>query len=137
MLARWVNQKVKEEAWDDKDIIVMGDFNIPSRQNNLYNAITKKFNGKGLQAPEALMKTDHGSDLEKNKTYDQILHMPEFTNCFTDLGGVLDFYCGDHKPLFPNLDKQKFTFQVSDHLPLWIQLKVDTLDEKIDQILGN
>jgi endonuclease/exonuclease/phosphatase family metal-dependent hydrolase len=134
-LAKWVNEKIKEQGWDDKDIIVMGDFNIPSRDGPLYRAIT--LNGKGLRAPDALMKTDPGTNLEKNKVYDQIFHLPQYTKCFTDLGGVLDFYCGDHSPLFPNLDKDKFTYELSDHLPLWIQLKVDTLDEKIDQILGN
>lgn len=136
-LAEWVSEKVTEQGWDDKDIIVMGDFNIPSTDSTLYKAITKKFNGKGLEAPAGLMKTDHGSNLEKDKTYDQILHLPQFTNCFTNLGGTLDFYCDDHTPLFPNLDKKKFTYQLSDHLPLWIQLKVDTLDEQIDQLLGN
>lgn len=135
-LATWVYEKGKEDGWDDKDIILMGDFNIPSRDSDLYKAITKKFDGKGLEAPAALMQSDHGSNLEQKKVYDQILHLPQYTTCFTNKGGVLDFYCGDHKPLFPKLSKQEFTFQLSDHLPLWIQLRVDTTDEQIDQILG-
>jgi endonuclease/exonuclease/phosphatase family metal-dependent hydrolase len=130
-LAQWIDKKVKEQGWDDKDIILMGDFNIPSRTGKLFKAITST----GLQAPKALLEKTHGSDLAQDKVYDQILHLPQYTNCFTDKGGVLDFYCKNHKPLFPNLSKDEFTFQVSDHLPLWIQVKVDTLDEKIDQLI--
>ena len=44
---------------------------------------------------------------------------------------------GGIKKLYPNksLDKGKFTYQMSDHLPLWIQLDVDTDKEKLDQII--
>jgi hypothetical protein len=27
--------------------------------------------------------------------------------------------------LFPDLDKLDFTFQMSDHLPLWVQIRTD------------
>jgi endonuclease/exonuclease/phosphatase family metal-dependent hydrolase len=131
-LAQWIGKKVNEQGWDDKDILLMGDFNIPSRTSKLYTAITST----GLQAPAALLEKDQGSDLVQGKVYDQILHLPQYTNCFTNKGGVLDFYCKDHKPLFPKLSKEEFTFQISDHLPLWIQVQVDTLDEKIDQIIN-
>jgi len=45
---------------------------------------------------------------------------------------------GDHAPLFPGqkLTKDKFTYQISDHLPLWIQLNTDTEGEKLDQIVN-
>ncbi len=130
-LADWIQSRIKDKQWDDKDIIVVGDFNIPDRNSKLYKAVT----AYGLQSPDALLKKDHGSDLEKVRAYDQILHLPRFTNCFTDKGDVLDFYCGDHTPLFPDLTKDKFTYQLSDHLPLWIQVQVDTLDEQIDQVI--
>ncbi len=131
-LAQWIDKKVKEQGWNDRDIILMGDFNIPSRSSKLYKAITSA----GLKAPNALVEKDHGTDLVQNKIYDQILHLPQYTNCFTNKGGVLDFYCKDHESLFPKLSKEDFTFQISDHLPLWIQVQVDTLDEKIDQIIN-
>jgi hypothetical protein len=39
--------------------------------------------------------------------------------------------------LFPNakLSKLEFTFELSDHMPLWIQIDTDTDAERIDQIL--
>ncbi len=112
----------------------MGDFNIPKIGDSLYDAITSK----GLRAPEAILRLDHGSNLAKNKRYDQILHYPTETKCFTGNGGVLDFYTGGIKKLYPTNtpDKKKFTYELSDHLPLWIQVDIETADEKLDQIIS-
>jgi hypothetical protein len=51
---------------------------------------------------------------------------------------VLDFYAGDHQSLFPSkrLTKTEFTYELSDHLPLWIQINTDTESERLDQILN-
>jgi endonuclease/exonuclease/phosphatase family metal-dependent hydrolase len=131
-LADWVERRVGEKVVDDLDILVAGDFNIPDTKGALFKAITKH----GLQLPRALAGLDHGSNLEKNKRYDQILHLPE-TKGFTGRGGVLDFYCGDHKPLFPgvNLTKEKFTYELSDHLPLWLEVDTDNDEERLDALL--
>lgn len=116
-LAAWVDWKRNEPGVEDKDIILMGDFNIPNLADPTFKAIT----GKGLRMPQAFFKLK-GSNLSKDSTYDQILHYPTDQKRFTDQGGVLDFYQGDHKPLFPDLDLFAFTFQMSDHLPMWIQI---------------
>ncbi len=42
---------------------------------------------------------------------------------------------GDSKPLFPGLSKDKFTFQISDHLPLWMQMNTDNDGQQLDQII--
>ena len=43
---------------------------------------------------------------------------------------------GDHKPLYPEIDSRyKFTFELSDHLPLWIQLDTWMEDEQLDSML--
>jgi hypothetical protein len=49
--------------------------------------------------------------------------------------GVLDFYEGRFDKLLPNEKpgRLEFSYELPDHLPLWIQ--VDTDAEKIDQIL--
>ena len=100
----------------------MGDFNIPSRTDALYQAITKH----GLQVPKALLGA-HGSNLDKNKRYDQILHYASYPENFTNAGGELDFYIDEAhiKQLFPgDLTKAKFTHQLSDHLPLLFRLDI-------------
>ena len=50
-------------------------------------------------------------------------------------GGVVDFYASDHKPLFPDLTKEKFTYQMSDHLPLWVQIRTDIDGFILDQLI--
>ena len=50
----------------------------------------------------------------------------------------LDFYvdAAHIKELFPaGLTKEKFTFQLSDHLPLWMQIKTDIDGQKLDEII--
>lgn len=131
LLAEWVDLKRKEKNAEDKDIIVMGDFNIPSRESSLFKAITSK----GLEIPHALLKLDLGTNLEKNKRYDQILHCPIYKENISNYGGVLDFYAEDIDPLFPGMAKTDFTYQMSDHLPLWIQINTNTDSQKLDQII--
>jgi endonuclease/exonuclease/phosphatase family metal-dependent hydrolase len=135
LLAEWVDKRRKEKHVSDKDIIVMGDFNIPKLDDKLFKAITS--NGKGLRIPEALRGLEHGSNLARNKRYDQILHYPTHSKCFTNRAGVLDFYTGGIDKLYPgaSLDKTGFTYELSDHLPLWVQLDVDTEEERLDQII--
>ncbi len=130
-LANWVGAKAKEKDAEDKDLIVMGDFNIPSRSSPMFDAIT----ATGLQVPKALAKDEFGSNLARDKRYDQILHLSRFPDSFTNAGGVVDFYAGDHTPLFPDLTKDAFTYQMSDHLPLWIQINTDIDGFVLDQII--
>lgn len=130
-LAEWVDLKRRQETSEDKDILVMGDFNIPSNKGALFEAITSK----GLAIPKALQKLQFGTDLAKGKRYDQILHYPIYPENFTNVGGILDFYQGDSESLFPGLSKDRFTFQLSDHLPLWMQLHTDIQSQQLDQII--
>lgn len=131
MLADWIDEKRKNKTNEDKDIILMGDFNIPDRESDLFKAVTSK----GLQIPDKLVALELGTDLKKGKRYDQILHCPIYKNNFTNAGGIVDFYCGNIKPLFGNMKLQDFTFQMSDHLPLWIQINTDIDGFLLDQII--
>jgi hypothetical protein len=63
------------------------------------------------------------------------MHFARYGDDFTLAGGVLDFYASDHKPLFPDLDKQAFTYQLSDHLPLWTQINTDIDGAVLDQLI--
>jgi endonuclease/exonuclease/phosphatase family metal-dependent hydrolase len=131
MLADWIEEKRQKKTIEDKDLIVMGDFNIPSLDNDLFKAITSH----GLQIPKALQKLTFGTNLEKDKRYDQILQFPIYPDNFTNNGGILDFYMNDIEPLFPGMNKTDFTYQLSDHLPLWIQINTDIDGQILDQII--
>lgn len=130
-LANWLQDKIKDKNCEDRDVIVMGDFNIPSRTSPLFKALTST----GLVIPSALLKDEFGTNLARNKRYDQIMHFARYGADFTLAGGVLDFYASDHKPLFPDLSKTEFTYQMSDHLPLWIQIGTDIDGFVLDQII--
>jgi exonuclease III len=131
-VADWIEAKRLEKSKEDKDLIVMGDFNIPSRSHALFKAITKH----GLQIPTPLLGS-HGTNLQKNKRYDQILHYPVYPENFCNAGGELDFYidAAHIKELFPDgITKDKFTYQISDHLPLWMQINTDIDGETLEEI---
>ncbi len=133
LLADWIADRSREDFLGDKDVLVMGDFNVPREDSDLFRAITSR----GLKIAPGLLG-EHGSNLARDKRYDQILHDPRFVKSFTGRGGVLDFYQGDHRPLFPGarMTKREFTYELSDHLPLWTQIGTDTDGEKLDQVLG-
>jgi endonuclease/exonuclease/phosphatase family metal-dependent hydrolase len=133
LLAEWVDKRREERNETDKDIILLGDFNIPSVKDDLFAAITSK----GLRLAEALVDLP-GSNLTGDKRYDQILHYPQFTKSFTGSAGVLDFHSGGFASLFPGmkLSDHEYTFQLSDHMPLWVQLDTDIDGERLDNLLA-
>ena len=131
-IADWVEARRKSKFVEDRDIILMGDFNIPAFNDNYYRAITKHH----LDAPRAILGIPGGTNLKRNARYDQIFFYPQQTgSVFTGNGGTIDFFAGNHKPLFPNLTQNQFTYQLSDHLPLWVEVNTDTADEELDQII--
>lgn len=127
--ANWIELKRKQKNVEDKDFIITGDFNIESPE--MYKALTSQ----GLVAPAALRKGDFGTNLAKDKRYDQILHYPIYAESFMNKGGVLDFYSGGTESLFPGMDKLDFTFQLSDHLPLWVQINTDNDGQQLEQMI--
>ena len=80
-----------------------------------------------------------GSNILKNARFDQILHLPTLQKNLTNKGGTVDFYLNDAaiKELFPddNYTRQQFTFQLSDHFPVWVSIKTDIDSERLTQIV--
>ena len=141
LLADWIAARIADKFVEDKDLIVMGDFNVPKIGDKLFAALTSK----GLKVPKPLLELKAGdqvlggTNLEKNARYDQILHLPTAPENFTKAGGALDFFIDDAhiKELFPdaNYTRQQFSFQLSDHMPLWIQIKTDIDGGRLTQIV--
>lgn len=134
MLADYVNNRTVKGASLEQDVLVMGDFNIPTLDSPLYEAVTKR----GLRMPASLAGIT-GSNLARDKRYDQILHNPVYTKSLTDKGGVLDFIGEGWGALYPEAKSAfdpDFTYQLSDHLPLWVMIDTDTDTEQLDQILA-
>jgi hypothetical protein len=143
MLADWIDERQKDKSVEDHDLILMGDFNTPKLDDRLFKALTRR----GLQVPDSLMTlksgdvTVGGSNLNKNARYDQILHLPTAKKRFTNFGGTLDFHVSDAgiKELFPGagMTRTQFTYQLSDHFPVWVQIKTDIDGERLTQIVQN
>ena len=141
MLADWLDTRFKSKYVEDNDLLVLGDFNIPKIDDDLFKALTSS----GLLIPKQLRKLKSGdavvggSNLGTNARYDQILHRPTVPDHFCNTGGVLDFFIDDAhiEELFPGkkYTREKFTFQLSDHMPVWIQVNVDIDEFRFEQLM--
>lgn len=121
---------------------ILGQFDligIVELRDNLEDlSLVLKILGPYWRAVYSDMIPDHGSNLQKNKRYDQILHYPNYPENFTNAGGVLNFFidAAHIKQLFPaGLSKDAFTFQMSDHLPLWMQISTDIDGQKLEELI--
>ena len=143
MLADWIDTRFKLAAAEDHDLIVMGDFNTPSLDDKTFKALTRR----GLLVPDSLLELKvgdivvKGSNLDRTYRYDQILHLPTLKKRFTNFGGTLDFFGSDAriKELFPDAKytRAEFTYQLSDHFPIWVQIDTDIDGQRLNQIVQN
>lgn len=142
------DQKFNKSNW-----VLLGDFNIIGEETDGY----KILRSEGFDVPPKLQKRK-GSNLKKDKWYDQIaVHevqnqfeilsagvfdwQPHVFNKPEDYQAELDALAAKKKPTPPSAptddeddeDLSKFatwiTYQMSDHLPLWMELRTDFADE--------
>ncbi|PYR67549.1 MAG: endonuclease [Acidobacteria bacterium] len=141
LLADWIDTRFASDFVEDHDLVVMGDFNIPKLDDTLFKALTSR----GLMIPECLRtlkvgdRVIGGSNLGADARYDQILHLPTMKSRFNNNGGAVDFWISDARidELFPgsNYSRDKFTFQLSDHFPVWAQINIDIDGPRLTQIV--
>jgi hypothetical protein len=124
ILSDWIDKRHKDRSSANEDIFLIGNYNIPNTDSDLFKAITSK----GIKIPTAHLCNVFGSNLSNGKRYDQILHYPSNIESFTDIAGVLDFDRGGEclRECFPSnsMTKIEFTYQLSDHLPIWLQVNL-------------
>ncbi len=159
LLATFLADRAKEEhAWA-KNMILLGDFNIFDTQDLTMQAITDA----GFTISEQLK--GHPSNAPKTKHYDQIAFIaPELEDHLQlSEAGVFDFYEHVYRPDDESLYAQEMgerylrkddgserteqgrttyyktywrTYQMSDHLPMWIRLKTDFGEEYLKRKAG-
>ena len=119
-LAEWAARRAARSP-APTSLVLAGDLNVPDVKSPLYRALQRR----GLSLPKALLGA-HGTNLATNKRYDQILHLPTLAERFTERAGVVDFFAGDYEALFPKrrIGREAFTREISDHLPLWAEMRV-------------
>lgn len=140
LVAKWAKGKAKANFAEDRDLILMGDFNIPKLDDPLYKALLST----GMKIPKQLRdltwgdRVIGGTNLGMNARYDQIAHFLKDDERQIRAGGTVAFYDDDIiKDLYPGtgMTREEFTYQMSDHLPLWIQINTDNDDDQLKQII--
>jgi endonuclease/exonuclease/phosphatase family metal-dependent hydrolase len=145
LLARHLAGTVtKKQAWA-KNMILLGDFNIFGVEDATFKALTKP----GFQIHPKLLGI--GSNIDQSKHFDQIAFIaPDLKDRLEECNaGVFDYYKyvyrdEDAAAYAPDVPRTKAgkpgrfkdwrTYQMSDHLPMWIELRVDFSREYLGRI---
>jgi len=154
-LAQFLKKRTLDEnAWA-RNLILLGDFNIFRPENETFQELVKA----GFVIPDKLQKLP--TSAAKPRHYDQIAFRVRKNSLeMTGKAGAYNFY----NKVFRNTDEdikiyEKYmpssyhkleterkkrtyyrsnwrTHQMSDHLPLWVELKIDYTDEYLQYKLG-
>ena len=152
LVADFLSKRADEDSSWSNNIILLGDFNIYSRQDKTYKAITDA----GFIVPDELQQVPETNIGKKKRVYDQIAFKVKPNRLQVKSAGVYDFY----NQVFTNDDEKKYaakmgksyrrtkigkpdeatrsdrskttyyrskwrTFQMSDHLLMWVELGID------------
>ena len=122
-IARWLNDWAIDINAYDQNLIVLGDFNIDARGD----VLDKTFLSEGLYVPEEL-QTLSRSIFDATKYYDQIAWFISADGKRAKLS--LEFLGAGNYDFVETalnnrgLSKQKISFMISDHYPLWANFRI-------------
>ena len=154
-LTKLLSERAKKDSDSDADsfFIVLGDFNILGPGHETMESL--KSNDFDIPAP---LQSVPGTNVRQDKFYDQIAlwtgksrRRNNYTNIRTYRAGVFDFfdvvYRKDEEEIYRKfMSKQGSstdyyrnykswrTYQMSDHLPMWIELHVDFTEEYLNEV---
>jgi endonuclease/exonuclease/phosphatase family metal-dependent hydrolase len=124
-VARWADLRRKSDNSFARDIIALGDFNLPRAEpgDPIYDALTKR----GLRLPDHSSRV--GSSIASESNYDQIAFFPGETEAeHTGEGSVFDFDGAVFETLWENRGETDFNayvrYYLSDHRPMWAQFQI-------------
>ncbi len=144
-LSKHLARVVKDPMAWAKNMILLGDFNIFGTEDKSFKALE----AGGFQIHPNLLGI--GSNVDQSKHFDQIAFIaPDLKDKLQDCNaGVFNYYkyvyCdGDEGLYAPDIPKTKGgkpgrykdwrTYQMSDHLPMWVELRVDFSREYLEQL---
>ena len=131
-LSRWADRSHQRRTVYDKDIVLLGDMNVPAMtpEDSAYDALTDF----GWQPLDHGTQTGGATNIRNTKTYDQVVFAPGGASRRIVQSNVFDFDNAVFGSLWDRLkvgrsDKQASTlfnkhlqFHLSDHRPVWIEL---------------
>lgn len=131
-----------QPAYSPEHMVLLGDFNIFQRTDATFEALQKNH----FEVPEQLHKLNIGSNVARDKFYDQIAFFKQKVTIENTNAGIFDYYkyvFNDEAP-FKDLDgganfKTWRTYQMSDHLIMWSEFSVDRTEAYLKAVceLGN
>lgn len=144
-VSNFIKARRKKET---ANFILLGDFNITGTDPD--DPTMKALLKAGFRIPEQINNlSERGTNRLKTMPYDQIAYIDqkgfmEFEQ-EKNSAGIFDYYQyvfteGDEKRLTPLMGKSKLkykewvTYQMSDHLPLWIELKVNFSENYLNKL---
>jgi endonuclease/exonuclease/phosphatase family metal-dependent hydrolase len=122
-VARWADIRRSSPHATTRDIIPLGDFNLPKREagDPIYDALTRR----GLRLPPH--STQMGSATASLSHYDQIAFFPGETGDAFESAGVFDFDGAVFTSLWKERGREDFLayvrYYLSDHRPLWASFR--------------
>lgn len=132
-LVQFVKNRAAQEQGKafDRDFFIVGDFNIQEAGDRFFKALTR--------GPAPQFKMPPGMDnlctnYSRTETYDKIawIDRPDFK--FAGNFGVVPFGDVLYKDQDDNPDDARK--EISDHLPLWCEFKINELTQQLDQIIN-
>ena len=110
----------------DRDFFVVGDFNIKKEGDKFFNALVNH----GFQMPQLLNTLT--TNFKRTGTYDKIawVNRPDFI--FNDKCNIVPFY----KVLYQDKNPKGGKIEISDHLPLWAEFRINELTQQLEQIIN-
>lgn len=123
------------DAGDTPNVILLGDFNIFNRRDKTFEALLEA----GFRVPTQLTSLKKGSNVRQDKEYDQIAFLERKRRFVVKRAGIFNFYKSvfrddDEATWRPAMGEAKKytdwrTYQMSDHLPMWVELAINHTDE--------
>lgn len=123
-ISRWCDLRRKDDHHWTKNIIALGDFNIPLAESGdaIFDALVKR----GLRVPPHESKIPH-TNVSNSADYDQIAVTPGLKRKIKEKG-VFDFDGALFSSIYDKARSSRWRtcakYYISDHRPLWIQLEL-------------
>lgn len=124
-MARWAWLRNRAKGAYSQNILIMGDLNLPKRDNS--ESVYRALKAKGLILPEH--STKMGSNLAGDREYDQVgFHAGGMKDAYTGKSDAFDF---EREPFFADAFSQSFDYfkdavkyHIADHRPLWAEFNI-------------
>jgi endonuclease/exonuclease/phosphatase family metal-dependent hydrolase len=122
-----LSKKEKTKVFD-RDFFVVGDFNIKAAGDRFFKALQDR----DFQMPNQLNSLT--TNFLRSGTYDKIAWVDRDDFKFANKVNVVPYYKAVYQEKLPPGGKQ----EISDHLPLWAEFKINELTQQLNSVIqGN